>query len=554
MTRTIAIVGGPRELVDRLAEGLRGDTGVSVSRWAARGFDPPAGEARLDTLIYAGACGRHERATLAAPTVFDWCARQEVGHLVVLSSAAVNEPSAHNAGLLTEDRPAPRRTGNPLPDRWRALESAARAAVEGSPTKLTILRPAALPLKRGKDLISRLLAGRLAFTLPGYDPTLQLLGLDDLVTAVGLVVEKSPGGTYNVAPPAAVPLRRALRHAGVWRLPVPRALQWPVRKALAPLRRVAPIEALEYIRYGWTVSGERIRRELGFTPGGRSSAVAAAVGGRPAPVEPAPGYDDFGRDRGYVAAYGKTLFRFLHDYYWRIEYAGLEHVPPQGRAVLTGVHRGFMPWDGVMAVHLLARELGRIPRFLVHPTLVKFPFLTPYMIKLGGVPASQENAEWVLERDQLLAIFPEGIRGAFVLYRDAYRLGKFGRDQFVKIALRHRAPIVPFVTLGSAEIFPILAKIDWRWWKRYTEWPCFPITPTMGLVPLPSKWHTRFLEPLHVERRYPPEAAEDRAVVREISSEVRARMEEAIGEMRRRRRSIFWGSILDDPSSREAAV
>ncbi len=223
--------------------------------------------------------------------------------------------------------------------------------------------------------------------------------------------------------------------------------------------------------------------------------------------------------------------------------------------MLTGIHRGFMPWDGVMAVHLINRELGRIPRFLVHPTLVKFPYLTPYMIKLGGVLASQENAAWVLERDQLLAIYPEGIRGAFAYYKDAYRLGKFGRDEYVKMALRHRAPIVPFVTVGSAEIFPIFGRLNWRWWKRYSEWPCFPITPTMGLVPLPSKWHTRFLEPLHVEESYPPEAADDRAVVREISREVRGRMQEAIAEMLRRRRSIFHGELFDDdPSLRETTV
>ena len=139
-----------------------------------------------------------------------------------------------------------------------------------------------------------------------------------------------------------------------------------------------------------------------------------------------------------------------------------------------------------------------------------------------------------------------GIKGAFTYYRDAYKLGRFGRDDFVKIALRHRAPIVPFVTVGSAEIFPIYAKLHWRWWKRYSEWPCLPITPTMSLLPLPSKWHTKFLAPIHVEERYGPEAAGDPAVVRSISQQVRTRMEEAIAEMLERRKSIFYGSIFED--------
>jgi 1-acyl-sn-glycerol-3-phosphate acyltransferase len=190
---------------------------------------------------------------------------------------------------------------------------------------------------------------------------------------------------------------------------------------------------------------------------------------------------------------------------------------------------------------------------LVHPTLVKFPALTPYMTKLGGVLACAENAEWVLEREGLLGVYPEGIQGAFTFYRHAYKLGRFGRGEFVKMALRHRAPLVPFVTVGSAEIYPIFGRIDWKWWKRLSEWPFLPITPTLGLVPLPSKWHTWFLEPMHVEREYPPEAADDPAVVRAISRRVRRRMEAAIAEMLRRRKSIFYGSIFDrEPDSAPA--
>jgi 1-acyl-sn-glycerol-3-phosphate acyltransferase len=223
-------------------------------------------------------------------------------------------------------------------------------------------------------------------------------------------------------------------------------------------------------------------------------------------------------------------------------------VPRQGRAVLTGVHRGFMPWDGVMTLHTVYQATGRIVRFLVHPCLVKFPFLANYMTKLGGIPACRESADWVLGRDELLGMYPEGIHGAFTPYRDAYRLGKFGRDEYVRMALRNGAPIVPYVTVGSAEIFPILARLDWGWWKRFSEWPCFPIAPPFPLLPLPlpSKWHMQFLEPLHVERSHPPEAAEDPEVVRTISQEVRRRLEGAMADLRRRRRHVFWGSVFGD--------
>src|SRR5207244_1825475 len=151
----------------------------------------------------------------------------------------------------------------------------------------------------------------------------------------------------------------------------------------------------------------------------------------------------------------------------------------------------------------------------------------------------------------LLGVYPEGIRGAFTPYRRAHRIGPSWRNDCVVFALRHGVPIVPFVTVGSAEIFPILGRIKWRWWKALTEWPFIPITPTFPLVPvpLPSKWHTLFLEPLQVGREYPPESASDTAVVSAIGAELRRRMEAAIADLRSRRRSIFFGSVFRGTTS-----
>ncbi|HBL30319.1 MAG TPA: hypothetical protein DD490_26085 [Acidobacteria bacterium] len=306
-----------------------------------------------------------------------------------------------------------------------------------------------------------------------------------------------------------------------------------------------PPAQLDAVRHSFTVSGARIEQQLGFVPQrGSAEAVRDAFGGGAGAL---PAFDPHGMDEGYIDAYGRTLFRFLHDRYWRIEWQGLENVPREGRAVLTGIHRGFMPWDGVMAMHLLRRETGRVVRFLIHPCLIKHPFLANYMIKLGGVVACQENADWVLQGDGLLGMFPEGINGAFTLYRDAYKLGRFGRDEYVKMALRNRAPLLPFVTVGSAEIYPILYRIESKLVKRVFEWPYLPIAPTFPFpgLPLPSKWHTRFLEPIPIHEEHPPEAADDPRTVRRISAEVRARMEAAIQEMRARRKSVFFGSVFE---------
>lgn len=244
----------------------------------------------------------------------------------------------------------------------------------------------------------------------------------------------------------------------------------------------------------------------------------------------------------------RHLFNFFANHYWRIETTGLEHLPHEGPAILVGNHRGFMPWDAVMTLHIIQRHTGRIPRFLVHPGLLKFRPIANFVTRLGGVLACRENAVRVLETDELLGVLPEGVEGAFSLYRNAYKLGSFGRDDFVKLALRHRAPIVPFVIVGSADALPMFARIKSRWWTRRTEWPYFPIS-TFPLIPapLPSKWHMQFLPPLRVYEAHPPESASSRAIVTGISLQVRNQMQQALDQILARRRSIFWGSVFEMP-------
>lgn len=256
--------------------------------------------------------------------------------------------------------------------------------------------------------------------------------------------------------------------------------------------------------------------------------------------------DEFGMDRDYIARRNRGLFRFLCDRYWRAEVRGLDHVPREGPAVLVGTHRGFMPWDAVMALHLISRETGRVPRFLTHPGLLLFSPIRKFVTRLGGVLACQESADRVLESGQLLGVYPEGVQGAFSLYRHAYQVRNFGRFDFVRMALRHRAPIIPFVNVGSAESLPVFAQIKWRFWMRNTQWPCLPISTFPFIpAPLPSKWHIEFLPAVRVDP-YPAEAALDHAVVRSIGQGVRRRMQETMDQIVRRRKRVFWGKAFQE--------
>jgi 1-acyl-sn-glycerol-3-phosphate acyltransferase/nucleoside-diphosphate-sugar epimerase len=511
-------------------------------------------EQAVNTAVYAPQLQSRHRMIpdlAAAAAVFAECAGAGLAKVVVLSSAALYGATPHNPGLIAESRPPAPRRENPIGYCWAELEALAQAALGRQPgTQLTILRPATVLARGDAGYWHRLFRRQFAITLPLHDPTLQLLSPEDLASAVCSAIERGAGGIFNVAPDGVIPLRTALRLAGVRRVPVLRLGQRLPRALLAPLGLTAPLAQVDYLRYSWTIANRKIKQELGFVPQRSSPEVlldflSGEARETPDSLQALLDFDDFGMDPNYIEAWRRRLFAFLHDYYWRIEVKGIAHVPRQGRAILAGTHRGFMPFDGMMLQHLVAQQVGRYVRFLIHPGLTKTPIFNWW--KLGGVNACRENADYVLQRDELLGYFPEGVQGAFQYYRDAHRLRRFGRDAYVKAALRNGAPIVPFVTLGSAEVFPIIAKIRWQWWKRLSMWPCLPIAPPFPLLPLPlpTKWHIQFLEPLHVEQHYPPEAANDAATVRAISREVRARMQDALDAMYQRRTSIFFGSIFD---------
>ena len=60
------------------------------------------------------------------------------------------------------------------------------------------------------------------------------------------------------------------------------------------------------------------------------------------------------------------------------------------------------------------------------------------------MPAHPANVHRLLyDEEQLVLVFPEGRKATEKLYKDRYRLRRFGRGGFVEAAMRARTPIVP---------------------------------------------------------------------------------------------------------------
>ena len=284
----IVVIDDRDSIAERLVTQLRRSSAVEMCQRAPQREDGFGGELSdgyaglfddqaIDTVIYAPplrASNQMVPDLADAEVVFQQCAQAGIKKMILLSSAAVYGASPHNPGLISESRSLSRNGKNPIGGQWAELEGLAVIYLgEPEDNKLTILRPAAVPVRGGADYFSRLFTSRLAFALPGHDPSLQLLSPEDLARAVCCAVERSQGGVYNVAPESVIPLRAALRLTGAQRIPLARGMQRLARAGLAPLGLAHSIDQLDYIRYSWTISNQKIKSELGFAPK-RSSAEA----------------------------------------------------------------------------------------------------------------------------------------------------------------------------------------------------------------------------------------------------------------------------------------
>jgi 1-acyl-sn-glycerol-3-phosphate acyltransferase len=242
--------------------------------------------------------------------------------------------------------------------------------------------------------------------------------------------------------------------------------------------------------------------------------------------------DEWGFDEGF-ADLVEPLFAFLYDRWWRVQVDGVSRVPPHGRVLLVANHTGILPWDATMISVALLREhpLPRHPRFLALNWAFELPWVSVFLRKVGGVVASPYNALRLLEQDQLVAVFPEGVKGTGKPFAERYRLRRFGRGGFAEVALRTGAPIVPVAVVGSEEIYPKLGDIPPL--ARAIGAPFFPVTPTfpwlgpLGAVPLPSKWRIEFCDPIDTAH-HGAEAAGDRRLVLELTEQVRETVQQAL--------------------------
>jgi 1-acyl-sn-glycerol-3-phosphate acyltransferase len=267
---------------------------------------------------------------------------------------------------------------------------------------------------------------------------------------------------------------------------------------------------------------------------------------------------DSGHDPEFLERTAPML-EFLYSRYFRVRTIGMENVPVEGPALIVANHSGGIPYDGAMLIYSIYRDHPRHRRLrtLVANFAFRSHWLMNVIARIGGVRASTETALPLLARGELVGVFPEGLKGVGKMFRERYRLDRFGRGGFVRLARKAQVPIIPVAIVGAEEIHPIVGKITTL--AEPLGIPYIPITPTfpllgpLGLLPVPTKWTIRFGEPIPCPGPAspaptngaspavdPPEAADDAETSR-TAEQVRQSIDGMIAELLAQRRSIIFG-------------
>ena len=145
----------------------------------------------------------------------------------------------------------------------------------------------------------------------------------------------------------------------------------------------------------------------------------------------------------------RLLVHLVNRVYWRVEVEGAEAVPTTGPVILAPVHRSFM--DFLVVSEVTRRKIF----YMTKEEMWKSPLLGSVLDSVGAFPVHRdgadrlalERAQDVLERGDVLILFPEGTRREGPVVDDLHEGAAF-------LAARTGAVIVPIGIGGTAEAMP----------------------------------------------------------------------------------------------------
>jgi 1-acyl-sn-glycerol-3-phosphate acyltransferase len=209
------------------------------------------------------------------------------------------------------------------------------------------------------------------------------------------------------------------------------------------------------------------------------------------------GYDKYGISAHRLGMFYSMLKPFYRQYF-RVETVDIHHVPDQGRGMLISNHSGGIPVDAgmLLASMVLDKNPPRLAHGMVEKFAAKWMFVSHWFPRLGQFTGLPQHAIRILEEERLLLVYPEGARGTGKLFKDRYKLVRFGTG-FMRLALQTHTPIIPSAFIGGEEAMPVMYHANTL--GRLIGAPYWPVPKHIVPLPLPVRCQIRFGAPMKFE-------------------------------------------------------
>lgn len=192
------------------------------------------------------------------------------------------------------------------------------------------------------------------------------------------------------------------------------------------------------------------------------------------------------------------------------------------------------------ALYATGKQLLRV-RWLVTKFVLRTPLVREWARGFGAIPPDYEIATKMLRKKELVFFYPEAEKGTGKLFKNRYKLVDFHAG-FVRAAIETGSPLVPIVTIGGEEIYPLLGNI--KPMAKLIKAPYFPVTPFFPwrpppfcFVPLPVKIMMCVWPPFKL--KYPPGAVNDENLVAEIVADIQNDMQAKVNDLLEIRTGAF---------------
>lgn len=204
-------------------------------------------------------------------------------------------------------------------------------------------------------------------------------------------------------------------------------------------------------------------------------------------------------DPEFTRSFAENSMSILTHHYFRSKIVGIENLPQRKPGepprILYSNHSGMsFPWDAIVfSTHfweMTGYNPDRALRAMVAPLLSSTTIMNPFLLdnvwkRAGGVDATLENFEALMSyQKQDVLIYPEGVPGIGKGFDHRYEIQKFSTS-FLRMAIKHKAEIVPFYTINAEFVHPFAYKNDnLNKFVQKLGIPMIPLSPLTGLVPL----------------------------------------------------------------------